>query len=74
MASVGDVLVTVNETKWSTWGETLVDGKVMKVLVEASRRYKVTRVGLTTAAGAPAVEVQDNKTSRKLIVALADME
>ena len=74
MARVGDVLVTVNEAKWSTWGETLVDGKVMKVLVEPGRRYKVTRVGLTTAAGAAAVEVQDNKTSRKLIVALADME
>jgi hypothetical protein len=74
MARVGDVLVTVNEAKWSTWGETLVDGKVMKVHVEPGRRYRVTRIGLVTEAGAEAVEVQDNKTSRKLIVALADVE
>lgn len=73
MASVGDVLVTVNEAKWTTWGELLVDGKVMKVHVEPDRRYKVTRVGLVTGAGAPAVEVQDNKTGRKLVVALAEM-
>lgn len=73
MASVGDVLVTVNEAKWTTWGELLVDGKVMKVHVEPSRRYKVTRVGLVTGAGASAVEVQDSKTGKKLVVAVAEM-
>ena len=73
MAKVGDVLVTVNEKKWTTWGTVERDGVTLKVHLEPSRRYKVTAVGLQTADGQEAARVTDTKTGTTLVVCLADM-
>jgi hypothetical protein len=73
VAKVGDVLVTVNERKWTTWGTMERDGATLKVHVDPSRRYKVTAVGLQTADGQEAVRVTDAKTGASLVVCLADM-
>jgi len=70
--AVGGTAITVNEKKWETWGLIEWDGETRKVHLEPNRRYKVIRKDVTATFDGvevlDALEVQDQVTTRKLLV------